>query len=266
MQNTDVIGQIFHESSLAENDVRSVKRISKDRVKMEVVLQDVDSTNRNGRVYPKRVVENALKSEFITEKLRTKSLLGEANHPMPGSGLARQMMVDMSNVSHVIKEHYWDPKDSKTLLGIVETAGTGIGRDLAGLILENGMECSFSMRGAGDVIKKGAIVEVADPLKIITWDCVHFPSHKAAYMRSIVNESAPVTTGMLAAYIAEQSQNLTMLTENIECFAGGNMAFSIESGKVLITEKATGKLRGYANLEEKLNTEYRNILSSIRNS
>ena len=48
------------------------------RVIIQVTLQDADVVNRNKRVYPKSVLENAIKSEYVQERLATKSWYGEA--------------------------------------------------------------------------------------------------------------------------------------------------------------------------------------------
>jgi hypothetical protein len=262
-----VIGRIFLESpTLVEEDLRSIKRISSTKVVMEAVLQDVDTLNRNKRVYPKKVIEEALKHPFVVEKLKTKSLLGESNHPPPGSSIQRQMNVDMNNVSHVIKEVYWDPKNPKILLGRVETAGTQIGKNLAGLILENGMQCSFSMRGAGDVVQKKTHVEVKSPMRLITWDNVHYPSHQTAYMRSIINEATTevaVTTDKLAEYIAKESSNVQTLQESILCFDTSAFNYKIDDGKVLIQEAGTGRNLGFALMEAKLKDEFEDAMRSF---
>lgn len=263
--NDQVVGRIFYEAALTEDDIRKISPTKSGKVVMEVVLQDADCLNRNKRRYPKAVIEAGMQSEFIKEKLSTNSLLGEFNHPDPSEGLARQMRVDMRNVSHVIKEAYWDPQNPKILLGKVETAGTATGRDLAGLILENNMRCSFSMRGAGDVAQKNGVAEVISPLRIITWDCVHFPSHKTAYMRNMVNESV-VTAGMIAEfaqYAAKNSANATLLMEDVSCFNKGDLAFSMDAGKLVFTERATGRMKGYVNLEARLSQEYTDVLQNV---
>lgn len=263
------VGRIFLEGggALSENEVRSIKQQRNGILVMEAVLQDVDTENRNRRVYPKNVIEEGLKHPFIQEKLSTNSLVGEYNHPDASLGMGRQMKVDMHNISHVIKEAYWDPKNSKILLGRIETAATDTGRNLAGLITENQMIPSFSMRGAGDVTMKNGIAMVKNPLRIITWDCVHFPSHKTAYMRHLIKENVQdeikVSERMLVEYVAGQSENVQVLTESLDCFDMSGLSFSINEGQVLMQNRSNGSMLAAAQLEKNILMEYEDALLSI---
>lgn len=258
--NEKFIGRIFHES-MASEEVRSVKKLGSNVARMVVVLQDADAPNRNGRIYPKKHLELALQHSFIKEKLATNSLAGESNHPDPKLGLGRQMTIDMNNISHFIKRTWWE---GNLLLGEVETSANTIGKDLAAMVLENGMVCSFSMRGSGDVVRKGGMDVVDKNLRIITWDNVHYPSHEVAYMRSLSekNEAHGVTLPMLSEYVASLSQNTEILTESIQnelgCF--GNVNFSVNSGKVIITEASTNRPLGFAKLEKSLDLEFKSAL------
>lgn len=233
-----------------------------DVIRMECILQDADSPNRNGRVYPKKVLENALNAQFIKEKIATNSWLGEMNHPPAGSNLQRQMNVDMRNVSHVIKKYWWDSKNPKLLMGLIETASTAVGKDFAGLIRDNGMVCSFSMRGGGDVVKKGGYSYVKDPMQLVTYDAVHFPSHKLAYMQKFTEDATiDVTVNMLNDYIASNSENFGIVMESLQCFSG--VSLDIKDDKVIIKESASQKVLAYSLLEKKLSQEYTSILNEL---
>lgn len=265
-----IIGRILYEDNFQDpNPIRSASYVgnSKNTVRMEVVLQDVERVNRNNRLYHKKDIDEAIKSDFIQEKLATNSLLGECNHPeFDPKNPGRQLRIDLNNVSHVIKEIYWDKKDPNVLLGIVETAATRVGRDLAGLIMENGMVCSFSMRGTGDVIDKGKYREVVGPIQIRTWDLVHFPSHKAAYMRSIINENTTcmnITEKMLVEEIAKQSNNTqTMLNEFVQ-MTSNMVDYSYSDGGILIRDKVTKKPLAVSNLEKNLQEDYRMFMAGF---
>lgn len=262
--NDKLIGQIFFESAPVVNNVVDVKKASTNTVKLKVVLQDADVPNRNNRIYPKKVIEEALRAPYITEKLATKSLAGEMNHPPAGSGLQRQMNIDMKNVSHFIHEFYWDTKQPNLLMGIVETSANHTGRDFMSMIVDNQMVCSFSLRGGGAVTTKGGYDYVKSPLKIITYDAVHFPSHKTAYMIERLNENTvqDITLNDLNKYISENSNNFGIVLESMECFKD-NVNLSIENNKIIIADKKNNVL-GYSVMENKLENEYTNILSELR--
>jgi len=48
------------------------------RVIIKTTLQDADIVNRNKRIYPKDVLVEGLNSEYIKERLATKTFFGEA--------------------------------------------------------------------------------------------------------------------------------------------------------------------------------------------
>lgn len=56
----------------------SIESKNKDTVTFITCLQSADTPNRNGRIYPKSVLEKALKAPHIQEKLATHSWYGEA--------------------------------------------------------------------------------------------------------------------------------------------------------------------------------------------
>lgn len=260
---TDVIvGQYFCESPMTEHALRDVKRISGDRVVLEAVLQDVDVLNRNKRKYRKSAIQQAIDGPYIQEKLKTNSLLGEANHPDPNAPLSRRMQIDLNNVSHVIKQLSWD---GNLLIGRVESAGTTVGRNFAGLILENGMQASFSMRGAGSFKQEKGYIDVTGPLDIRTWDAVQFPSHASAYARSSLSEDVvtDIRASELAAYIAEEADKKGYIAEEVFGFAREQMEFAIKDGKVLISEKVTKKPLGWHSLTNALQEEFNSEFAKL---
>ena len=174
------------------------------------------------------------------------------------------MLIDINNVSHVIKSLNWE---GNTLVGKVETAGTTVGRNFAGLILENGMQASFSMRGSGEYkVARDGTVDVTGPLDIRTWDAVQFPSHKVAYMRTVLNESATmqdIRVRDLARYIGEQSDKHGYVAEDVFFIGKDLLDYELSEGKVIIKNKATGKPLGWQQLNESLSNEYMDALSRI---
>jgi len=232
---------------------------------MQVVLQEVNIPNRNGRIYPKKVVAKALDTAFIKEKLSTNSLLGEGGHPVTDS-IQRQGTIDQNNVTHVIKGISWDPQDSNILLGEVESAGTSCGKDWAGLIIENGMIPSFSMRGMGDVMKStNGTVTVKDPLRLITYDSVNFPSHQKAYMRSLREDCVqPVMLQKLAEYAASRCKDLQQLNEEVMCLTQDKIDFALnEKGQLAVIDKSNGRTQAIMLLETSLNREVDDALKSL---
>ena len=236
-----ILGYVFCESVATETEYRNVKRTKSGLAIIETVLQEAGIPNRNGRIYPKNVLTKSLESGFIKEKLSTSSWLGESNHPSDTS-LQRQLNVDMNNGSHFIKQVWWDNKDPNLLIGLVETAYNEIGKNLAGLILENGMRASFSMRGIGDVIKTKGKVTVKDPMRLVTYDLVNYPSHEKAYQRSknVIHEgfSKPFSMTDMAKYAAEHSSDFHALNEEVLQITNESLILELnESNQLVVKEK-----------------------------
>jgi len=255
------VGQIFFEDT-GYSEIRQVKRKG-NTAEITAVLQDADNENRNKRIYPKKVIQEGLKHPFIIEKMKTKSLAGEMNHPDPELGMGRQLKIDMKNISHFIKDFWWDTSNPKLLMGNIQTAATAVGKDLCGMILENQMISSFSMRGAGDVVKRGGTSFVKGPLRIITWDAVHYPSHQVAYQTSLSEHAAgfDISKKMLAEYIASHSEHVEMLAESIAPFVT-DLDYAIEGNNIILRNKVTRQIEASALMEENLRLEYEDALIS----
>lgn len=140
------------------------------------ILQRADAQNQNGRVYPKNILEREVKKyqQLITER----RALGELDHP-------DSSVINLKNVSHNIKECYWD---GDNLMGVVEILPTPSGNILKEL-LRSGIRLGISSRGMGSVkeIAEGK-VKVGDDFELLGWDFVSNPSTQGAFMEQL-NES-----------------------------------------------------------------------------
>lgn len=158
---------IINESALATTP--AIHKKNDHSVEFVAVLQEAEKQNRNGRVYHKETIDQALKSPYIQERLRTKSLFGEAGHPSDSS-VQRQMSIDLRNIAFIIDEFWWE---GNLLKARCETADTAVGRDMMGLI-EQGVKVAFSLRAQGNVhqdpLTGKTIVE--SPIQIVTYDWV----------------------------------------------------------------------------------------------
>jgi hypothetical protein len=159
-----------------------ISKRNPNTVEFIAVMQEADRPNRNGRIYYKTVLEQALKSPYVQERLNTKTFYCEAGHPSDTS-VQRQMTIDQRNIAAIVKEFWWEGNLLKARL---ETADTAIGRDMKGLI-EQGSRVAFSLRAQGNVHRDetvGATI-VEAPIQIATYDWVVNPSHDKAFLESI---------------------------------------------------------------------------------
>jgi hypothetical protein len=133
------------------------------------ILQKSDTLNQNGRIYPKTVLEREVRNyqKFIVEN----RAMGELDHPDTS-------VVNLKNVSHVIKEAYIE---GDVVYGTVEILNTPSGLILQSLI-ESGVKLGISSRGVGSTRKQGDYYVVQDDFQLICWDFVSEPSTPGAFM------------------------------------------------------------------------------------
>lgn len=154
----------------------------------KAILQEAGKPNRNGRIYTKKAIDEALHRTMVVEKLQHKAFYGENGHPIEDT-VKRQTYIDQRNISHIVTKYWWE---GNLLWGEIETANTSAGRDFQGLIRQ-GCGVSFSMRGVGgDVKKKDGYEYIDSGLYIMCYDNVTIPSHAPAYIQEIIKEEGGV--------------------------------------------------------------------------
>lgn len=140
------------------------------------IFMQSEKQNRNGRVYPKSILEAAVEI-FNNDLVKKNRALGELNHPS-------RLNVDPSEASHLITELTWDGYDVIGKARILE--GTPKGSILKGLI-DGGVCMGVSSRAAGTVKKnRKGINEVQKDLRISTVDAVSDPSAPDAFVQGLM--------------------------------------------------------------------------------
>jgi hypothetical protein len=146
------------------------------------VLQKYNTPNRNGRIYPERILKRESEN-YKKNYINRKTALSELNHP-------ESSLIDLDRVSHIITDMWWDNNVllGKLLLltspgfherGIVSTKG-----DQAANLLRLGVTLGISSRGVGSLKKVGDRNEVQDDFELICFDLVSSPSTPGAYLFS----------------------------------------------------------------------------------
>ena len=200
---------MIHEAAQVDSNPIITKR-HKDYIEFTACLQEAEIRNRNRRKYPFKVLDEGIKAPYIKERLNTKSLYGECGHPLDQDP-RRQMYIDQTRISHIIKEVWWD---NNLLKGKIETANTSAGRDLRGLI-EQGSIPAFSLRAQGAVVRDSEGWVVKGPIQILCWDWVINPSHDKAFLESISESTRNLMFNDL--------NNSILLTEAEEMFEIGSL-------------------------------------------
>jgi hypothetical protein len=159
-----------------------VKRYTDGKIIFEAYLQEADIKNQNKRVYPRKVLDEAMKK--IQSKIDKRGFVGELDHPITDDQV-RQTTVMYKEVSHIIREWGWD---GPFIRGVIETTPySSNGKTLSGLIMDK-VPVGFSLRGLADVEDRQTFQEVMAPLMVITYDSVSEPSHNTATIQEIRNE------------------------------------------------------------------------------
>jgi hypothetical protein len=217
-------------------------------LRFQSTLQDVNP-NRNRRLYTEDVLSHAIAAPPVQERLRTRTMYGEANHPF-SDDLKRQMIVDGTRVSH-LTVGLEQPKNG-VVRGIVETAATQTGRDMRGLIVHNKSTVAFSMRGMGGIrrVPGKDLVEVTKPLCLVTYDWVTYPSHQTAYMDTLhEGHVAFVGHDEALAYAKDQSANYRSIMEQGEFEPDGlvltedQRAIIVRSGRTVVASFLESDIR-----------------------
>lgn len=141
------------------------------------IFAESELKNRNGRIYPQKVMSRAI-NEYCTEYVDKKRALGEVSHP------EGRPQVKPELASHLITEL---KMDGNTVYGKAKVLDTPQGLVLRGLI-EGGVQMGVSTRALGTVKESAGVAYVNDDLKIFQIDAVVDPSQINAFVDA-VNES-----------------------------------------------------------------------------
>lgn len=167
---------------------------------IEGVFAQAEGQNRNGRIYPRSVMEKAV-DKYVTEQVATKRAVGELNHP---SG----PVVNLDKVSHIIESLSWKGND---VVGKARILNTPMGNIVKGL-LEGGVKLGVSTRGMGSLEERKGVSYVKDDYILNTVDIVQDPSAPDAFVNGIMEGVEWVwNNGVLQPHAIEQMK--TEITE-----------------------------------------------------
>jgi len=206
-------GYISPEDSRNKVFVSEIKKLDKGQPIMAeplvlyVVLQKWGVKNRNGRIYPREILEREV--DRYQELIKERRAIGELDHP-------ESSIIAGDRISHNIIETWWE---GKTLMGKMEILMTpgyinyGIvstkGDEVANLIRNNIM-IGVSSRGVGSLKQINGDQIVQDDFEIICWDVVTSPSTPGSWMFKDKEEAKPFTES--------QKEKSNLLIDNINKF------------------------------------------------
>jgi len=173
-----------HNKNLLEQANKNMLDYSKP-FEFYAVLQKYNTPNRNGRVYPEKILKR--EADNYKKMIAKGTSLSELNH-------TESSLIDLDRVSHLINDVWWDGHILMGKLklltspgfherGIVSTKG-----DQAANLLRQGVTLGISSRGVGSLKKVGEQNEVQGDFELICFDLVSSPSTPGAYLFTNVED------------------------------------------------------------------------------
>lgn len=141
---------------------------------IEGVFAQAEQKNRNGRIYPKAIMESAV-NKYVKEQVAQKRAVGELNHPEGPT-------VNLDKVSHLITDLKFEGND---VIGKASILDTPNGKIVKGL-LDGGVKLGVSTRGMGSLENRGGVMYVKEDFLLNTVDIVQDPSAPGAFVNGIM--------------------------------------------------------------------------------
>jgi len=146
---------------------------------MNAILQKFDTPNRNGRIYPEKILKR--ENERYQEIIKKGGAISELNHP-------ESSLIDLDRASHIITETWWDGNRLIGKLKLLTSPGyikegiiSCVG-DQAANLLRQGVTLGISSRAVGSLTKNGEYNQVQEDFELICFDLVSSPSTPGSYL------------------------------------------------------------------------------------
>ena len=163
---------------------------------IEGIFMQSEIKNRNGRIYPKEVIQKEVK-RYNKEFVEKKRAFGELGHPEGPT-------INLDKVSHMITKL---EEDGNNFVGRAKILSTPNGQIVKNLI-DDGAKLGVSSRGLGSLESKGNAQYVKDDFQLATaGDIVADPSAPEAFVEGIMEGVEWVyESGILKAKDLDQMQ------------------------------------------------------------
>jgi hypothetical protein len=177
---------------------------------MKGILQKANTLNQNGRVYPLGVLSREVENyqRFIEDG----RAMGELDHPDTS-------VVELKNVSHVIREAHMD---GDVCYGTIEVLDTPNGNILKSLV-QSGVKIGISSRGVGSTRSEGGHQIVQDDFQLICWDIVSEPSTPGAFIMREARDLSSHEMAQVRAFFGKEDK-LNRIANKILNWDGDNDA------------------------------------------
>ena len=243
--NNQIIGNIILESS---HEVPEVAIISEKNGKVEGtgIIQDlgIEHENRNGRIYELKDMKPEIEGDRIQKELiPTGNMCGHDGHPS-STELSVQSVIDPKLCSVRYTKIWLEGNDVHANF---KSTNNEYGKAFNADLME-GVRPSFSLRALGSVDRERNGKCYVRNIRIITWDRVIFPSHKRAYMSSLITSKNEAAVLESCGY----SKDAYNLTNGIKTFKEGAVIPIINQQVVDYIKQESANVKSIINTFETL--------------
>jgi hypothetical protein len=211
---------VEHDGYISPDENKAIISEMKDNdfdgeIYMLAILQKYDTPNRNGRIYPEKILRR--ENERYQEVIKKGGAISELNHP-------ESSLIDLDRASHIITETWWDGNRLIGKLKLLTSPGyikegiiSCVG-DQAANLLRQGVTLGISSRGVGSLTKSGDYNKVQEDFELICFDLVSSPSTPGSYLfqETETPDSVDETSEMIESSRAPEeklNQSLSMMSK-----------------------------------------------------
>lgn len=165
-------------SEIYDSGIETIIEESTKSLYIKGPFAQMDTKNRNRRIYPKSVMESAL-NDYDSGYISKNRALGEMSHPQ------NRLSIDPERACILVNELRTCGND---ILGKAKVLQTPLGNVLRGLI-QDGVSIGVSSRGAGSVTLKEGVNYVGNDFRFAAFDVVSDPSCAIAFVNGIMEST-----------------------------------------------------------------------------
>lgn len=188
--------KLFNEQCINEAKTELIESTNgQKRLYISGVFMGAEKKNRNGRTYPRPIIEREVKN--YQTLIESREALGELSHPDSGE-------INPDRAAILVEDLHMD---GDFAMGKAKVLSTPCGKILEAL-LTDGVRMGVSSRGTGNLLE-GNIV--ADDYHMICCDVVYLPSCPDAYQdamyESVQRTTEWVLNESLGLYVEREAEN-----------------------------------------------------------
>lgn len=144
------------------------------------IFMEAENVNKNGRIYPKSILEREVK-RYTNEEIASKRSIGSLDHPP-------QSTVLLENACHIVESLYMEGNLVKGVARILDTPKGKIAK----VLMKEGITLCVSSRSVGSLDQQN---RVGDNLRVLALDIVQNPSVAKAVVESIIENKDYIVDG-----------------------------------------------------------------------